>query len=163
MLRLLIIISCTFAYSSLENIESSFDVKVVEEIQRIADESDEYRLPKSVLPNHYNIFLSTRIDQGNFNFTGNVEINVSVKETINQIVLNSKLLNIDKVMVKNISGSEISIGDHTVNETHQFLVIPINGYLDPGNFTIVVFYNGILRTDDLGFYRSSYSLNGITQ
>lgn len=118
----------------------------------------EYRLPNHTKPVLYSIELETAIHEGNFDFSGHVEIEIDVIEATDVITLHSRQLTISKVELWDEDLRVTSaFHNYTIREDREFLEIHLSVTLAPGEkYYIVIDYNGTLRDDDAGFYRSSY-------
>jgi aminopeptidase N len=120
-----------------------------------------YRLPNDTIPIRYDIQLTTRVDEGNFDFTGNVKINLRIVTQTNTITIHSKQLTILNTQLRNSVGGVIETQLATLDPVTEFLTVQtVVGQLTAGQeYVLEINYNGILRQDDQGFYRSSY-VNG---
>lgn len=123
-----------------------------------------YRLPNTTHPESYDISLSTRIDKDMFDFFGHVRIAVVVDETTNEIVLHTRQLVVSDVRLVRFSGNvpiPVALQPHTYDVVPEFLKIrTVSQNLMAGDrLSLEITYNGTLRNDMLGFYRSSY-ING---
>lgn len=128
-------------------------------------EEDSIRLPKSVIPVHYDLSLTTNVHTGARAFNGNVNIRVRIAEDTSSITLHNSGLTIDTIQVTN-SSSGSSIGTTFVNNaTRAFLIITTgNGeVLQLGEeFDVAIVFRGNLATNMEGFYRSQYQVDGET-
>ncbi|XP_053667806.1 aminopeptidase N-like [Anopheles marshallii] len=142
------------------------------------DQDTNYRLPNQTYPLKYNIELTTRIHDNTigdsrFHFEGKVIIQLMAigdpDATTNEITVNYRQINITHVKLWYIMQNdwEITILDDatsfTVDPLREFVTIhspqPLNG-----TYFLELKYNGILREDNGGFYRSSYrDDNGIVK
>lgn len=117
-----------------------------------------YRLPNNTKPESYEITLRTRVDKGQFNFTGNVNIYIEVlEENTKTITLHARQLTFGTITLKQ-GTSEIDLKDHAYDTETEFLTIPLKSdTLIKGRFYYLnIEYSGELRKDMGGFYRSSY-------
>lgn len=123
-----------------------------------------YRLPNTTVPLKYNIELTTHVhDHGSadqFNFEGKVIISLRVEEdNVRNITLHYREITVTHVKLSE-SGSLVLIDDDSsfsTDSTYEFLVIEPPSALKVGVYTLEIQYNGVLRTDNGGFYRSSYT------
>lgn len=117
-----------------------------------------YRLPNNTKPLHYNISLVTFIDRGEFNFSGVVNINLTVLENSNNITLHARQLTTQTVQLRDSRGSSVNGVTFTYDITREFLTISTGQVTLPRGQTydLQISYTGELRTDMGGFYRSSY-------
>lgn len=115
-----------------------------------------YRLPNNTIPENYTISLRSWIYEGNFSFTGIVTIDLLALESSNFITVHQDGLTIGDIQLSS-NNIFIPIEQFEHNDTLDFLTIPVTEDLNPGQrYTLRIEYNGTLRDDDLGFYRSSY-------
>lgn len=158
-----LITSIIFSLLTFGNVVSGqlsnyLNVPNVEDVRVYEDEIYEtYRLPNHTRPSFYRIDLRTWIHEENFSFDGFVEIVVVVSEATNQIVMHSRQMNITKFELRDLSGVLLTTS-MTYDPIREFLVFEVSpGILVPGTrFWLQITYTGILRSDDAGFYRSSY-------
>jgi aminopeptidase N len=117
-----------------------------------------YRLPNNTLPLRYDIEINTRIDEAIFNFFGKVKIRLQVLNQSRDITLHAKQLSIVSVELRNSGGVTVAIQTPSVDPVTNFLtIVLVSEQLMAGQeYTVDIQYSGILRTDNLGFYRSSY-------
>lgn len=131
-----------------------------EGIAAFADPYDgvEYRLPNQTKPIHYDIWLSTAVHQGNFAFEGRVTILIDTFENTSEITLHYRQINIQNVKLMREAGGNIQSNvSFSLNPATEFLIIRPNQMLTaPNKYQIQITYTGTLRSDDAGFYRSSY-------
>jgi aminopeptidase N len=118
-----------------------------------------YRLPNDTIPIRYDIYISTEIHTGeDFEFNGNVKIQLKVVEETEQITIHSRFLDIKKVSLRKIDGAaEIAGTTYDLKKEVDFLIVksPEKLIVDQ-QYILELDYNGTLRTDNMGFYRSSY-------
>lgn len=128
--------------------------------QSVEQQNISYRLPNETYPEHYAIHLKTNIHDGNFSFTGKVEITIVTREVTSTIVIHARQLEISEVKLWNTIGTptEILLDPFEYDEVTEFVIIRLeSGVLQSDTkYLLTVEYNGELRDDNLGFYRSSY-------
>ncbi|KAJ8889370.1 hypothetical protein PR048_008869 [Dryococelus australis] len=121
-----------------------------------------YRLPRSVLPDTYIISLVP--DLNNFTFDGEVSIMVTAAEVTDLITLHANDLDVDNGSISVVSltsGSGISVVDVVEESRRHLLVIRLNRSLEVGEqCSLAVSYSGYMRDDMYGFYRSYYYREG---
>lgn len=123
------------------------------------DVGSNYRLPNDTVPETYDITLTTRIDNADFIFTGNVRIGIYVNESTQRITLHHRQLIITNVELwTNANPAQVvAVGAYTYDPVLEFLQIPVTQTLTAGaRYSLSIDYIGTLRTDNYGFYRSSY-------
>ncbi|XP_069688788.1 aminopeptidase N-like [Periplaneta americana] len=114
---------------------------------------EEYRLPRTVLPEHYSITIKPDFDT--FTFEGTVDIDVVVTEDVPSIKLHYAIMDINEILVSDLGGENVTING-TYDETTNIYDIASELNFTAGNYTIHIEYTGYLLDDMAGFYRSSY-------
>lgn len=119
----------------------------------------DYRLPNSTIPLRYDIWLSTDIHRGVFDFSGRVTIQIEALENTATVTVQIRELTIVNVDLYNAFGVLIqSSVPWTTQDNVEFLIIrPTVALVASQIYSLEVTYNGVLRDDDAGFYRSSYT------
>lgn len=122
------------------------------------------RLPKTSKPIAYEVNLKTAVHNGSRAFEGNVVIKLVIVEATDTLIVHSKSLKINDLVLLDSSDKEIAL-TYTELPTRQFINIEIiRRVLNPNEqYTLKVSYTGFLNTDTSGFYRSSYQLDGVTR
>lgn len=120
-----------------------------------------YRLPENTEPVSYKLRVKPIVDliNNNYTFYGQVDIVIRVKQYTDEIVLNSKGLN-----VSSVSGLEdwktkrvTAVKNYVCNENDEQLVIKLEkSILPPRNYSFSVVFQGILRNDFTGFHKYFY-------
>lgn len=138
------------------NLDEYPPVPRVEDLPPLEDVYTTFRLPNATQPNSYDVTLRTWIHDGNFSFTGNVRVNISIEESTNSITLHHRYLTIGDVSLWTES-DRVPILSTSYNSTFEFFTVSVENTLAPGETYILdVDYTGTLRNDEAGFYRSSY-------
>lgn len=130
-----------------------------------AAEEDSFRLPKSVVPLSYDISLTTNVHNGARAFTGNVKINVEIKEATEKITLHNRGLVPRSVTVKKtVGGADVDVGQ-SADAGKEFLIIVSAGepFQPEDLYTIDIDFTGQLQLGTSGFYRSSYTFDNSTR
>lgn len=157
----LIVLLATFSFIAAKSdpIKLYRDIDV-EGISLYTDPFDgkDYRLPNNTIPLHYDIWLSTNIHNGIFDFDGRVTIQIQAIENTPNITIHYREVTIVKVDLFNAAGfllqSDVPI---ETREDVEFLIITPSLPLVQGQiYSVEITYIGLLRNDDAGFYRSSY-------
>lgn len=120
-----------------------------------------YRLPNHTHPVSYDISLATRIDLGIFDFSGTVKIGIVVDQPTREIVLHASQLTIANVSLARIDGNAtiavITLPPEFDTDVEFVKVKTENVDFSVGDQLILeIGYNGILRTNVDGFFRTSY-------
>jgi hypothetical protein len=147
MLRILFLISCSCVLAQ---------GKINED-----EKMDVFRLPNNTQPTSYRLQITPIIDplNNNFEFTGEVVINILVKYSTPVLTLNAVELNIQTIEIKNINNMAESItNEFKLVEKNEQLKITIEepGFIADQQYEVKIKYSGELRNDMIGFYRSSY-------
>lgn len=115
----------------------------------------DYRLPKSIIPMNYDIKISS-VNFGNFTFEGTCTITAQVKESVDEILLNagSITVNVNTIVV---GKEKFVVANTRKNETTEIFKISLKNKLAVNSTVqITLSFNGKLRDDMIGFYKSSY-------
>lgn len=122
-------------------------------------EEQSYRLPNHTIPEHYDVDIFTKVHLKEDVFNGTVKINIAVLEDTKKVVLHARQLTIDSAKIIDDATSIDCSADYPTQNPTEFLTItPKNGQtLTRGKKLVVeIKYNGKLRQDNGGFYRSTY-------
>ncbi|XP_034325214.2 endoplasmic reticulum aminopeptidase 1-like [Magallana gigas] len=113
------------------------------------------RLPQSVIPLEYDIFLHPNLTE--FMFSGKVEIKCVIRETTNFIVLHSKDLVISQTTLTTIpSNEQKEVRLQMKNDTDQLFLIMEDAIPKDAEILITIVFDGILTINGDGFYLSNY-------
>lgn len=164
--KLLVLVSVAVASSAKLTPQKFFSPPELDEIQdsvveisAFRDPFDglSYRLPNNTIPLHYNVWLTTDIHNGDFDFSGRVQIQIKAVENSTGITLHYRQLTIVAVDFLNAAGVVVQANAPFVKrEDVEFLIISTPPLIEGTIYWVAVSYLGILRNDDAGFYRSSY-------
>ncbi len=113
-----------------------------------------YRLPSTVVPSAYRIFLTPDLE--NFTFSGRVEIDVHVHESVTSFALNAIELELGGATLTS-GGVAHHSTDLSTNEEYQTATFTFDSPLPVGDATIELAFKGILNDQLHGFYRSTYT------
>ncbi|XP_012524023.2 uncharacterized protein LOC105829586 [Monomorium pharaonis] len=112
-----------------------------------------YRLPKTLAPKLYNVYLTPHMEKGVFE--GKVNIYITVEEDTTLIALNSHELNILNIKVLR-NDKEMPWLTNTTNIPQQLRIYLANFVHKNEEIIIEIEFSGVLNDDMKGFYRSSY-------
>ncbi|XP_073817391.1 aminopeptidase N-like [Musca autumnalis] len=118
-----------------------------------------YRLPNNTIPSHYDIVLTTRVDEGIREFTGVVTIDLTVVEETNSIVLNARQLSFTTATIQNGNESPEELNIEYESQ-REFLILTRQvetPFAKNSQLKLSVNYNGVLRNDNAGFYMTTYT------
>nr|CAD7599193.1 unnamed protein product [Timema genevievae] len=126
--------------------------------------SQNYRLPETIVPDTYSVKLIPYLEGDVFTFDGEVLILVNVTTTTNRITLHVNDLEIEdsNVSVRPLdSADNLTLGVITRDEPRHFLDISVPAGLTAGQqYEVNIQYQGYMRDDMFGFYRSYYYVRG---
>jgi len=110
------------------------------------------RLPSSISPEHYRITLQPNMDT--FQVNGTSEIEATVHEETDYILIHVKNITVDSFSVENYS-----VKRKLYYNENDFYIVQLNNRLKKGVILIHLTYHYTLTADELvGFYNSSYLL-----
>lgn len=159
--------------SLLENLQLSHkNGRVLGKYQRLMYHTGEYekqpnakylndrsfRLPNNTEPVSYDLRLSTDIHSGVFGFQGEVTILIRALEATNSVTLHSRQTIIERIDLLAPNGTLFEANvSFTYDSEVEFLVIPVSRGLEAGEeLSIEITYQGVLRSELMGFFRTSY-------
>ena len=129
--------------------------------RKLSDENGtiNYRLPNNTRPLHYDIHLTTHVHESKFEFEGHVVVKFEPKSApLNEITLH--MFKLKNIKVKLLDINKTTLADNLesdFNVTTDFLTIKTENNLTIGeNYYLEFDYEGELRDDNVGFYKSSY-------
>lgn len=128
---------------------------------------DPSRLPTNVIPVHYDLNLRAMTGSkfsGERAYTGSVKIHIRIVSNTNSITLHNRGLTITNIILTGVGGGTPITTTYSIVTNYDFLVIDTSStILSQGQeFTLQIDFSGNMRTDNGGFYRSSYRANGET-
>ena len=100
--------------------------------ERLVD--DRYRLPRSVVPNRYDLTLAP--DLATATYEGAVEIAVTVVEPVDRVVLNAIELEIDGGTLTADDGRALDVAAVELDEEHQRATLVLPEIAAPGAWTL---------------------------
>uniref|UniRef100_A0AAG5CQ28 Aminopeptidase n=1 Tax=Anopheles atroparvus TaxID=41427 RepID=A0AAG5CQ28_ANOAO len=120
-----------------------------------------YRLPNYIVPTHYRLYLETEVHTGNRTYTGRVDIYLDVQRQTSTIYVHNRGLHITYNQLRSVSDNDI--GDLleesmriAEDPEREFSIFSVRRAIAPDQYVLRVWFEGQLRTDDNGFYLSSY-------
>ena len=116
-------------------------------------ERDHNRLPRDVIPSHYDLALVPDLDAGTF--TGTADIAVAVTTPVTELVLHALDLEITEAwLASDHARLDIAVTFHAETETATFA---LSGTATPGEWTLHTRFSGELNDKLVGFYRSTFA------
>ena len=112
------------------------------------------RLPRTVLPQRYDLTLQPDLDEATF--SGRVEVAVEVLEPVDEIVLNAAELEVGEAWLERADGTCFDAGV-SLDDEAQRLVLTLDSQLEPGDWTVHIRFAGVLNDRLRGFYRSTFT------
>lgn len=154
MLRLILLVTCATILVSGQNVP--LHTRKVEDGILPVDTDTSYLLPTNTKPISYDIELTTNIHLDNIDFSGNVKIVIDVIQATDTITIHAhENLTISEVK---LDGAVIPSTGITKDLVRQFLIIKTTPIILQGTKPVLeISYTGELRTDQAGFYKSTYT------
>lgn len=117
------------------------------------DDPIRYRLPNNTRPETYNLSVRTNVHKDDFDYDGNISINILIVNATREIILHSKNLFISSIRLSNATDTVETTWD--TDETTDFLIITTKGAeLLPGSrYRLDIEFEGVLGTNPRGFFR----------
>lgn len=137
-------------------LKKKFDMNLSKAASKIM-ENLTFRLPASIRPVAYNLFLHPNLEDKTF--SGNVKIEFNVTDSIPFVALHSKFLNVTtNKLIRNLeNGAEgIAIKNSFEYPKFEYFVVEPETTLEVGDYTIDLDFKGNLHDKIVGFYGSSY-------
>ncbi|MBK5223095.1 MAG: ERAP1-like C-terminal domain-containing protein [Acidimicrobiia bacterium] len=113
-----------------------------------------YRLPRSVVPSHYDLVLEPDLDAATF--IGSVRVDVEVVEPVDEIVLNALDLEIGTASLVGPNGTTL-VGTVTYDPDTERALIGLDDAAAPGQWRLELTFAGELNDKLVGFYKSTYT------
>jgi aminopeptidase N len=113
-----------------------------------------YRLAQTVVPSAYRIFITPDLEK--FTFSGRVEIDVEIKESVSDLTLNAVELELGAATVS-ADGTSYRSLEHTLDDTYETATFVFDRELPVGPAIVEIAFDGILNDQLHGFYRSTYT------
>ena len=116
---------------------------------------DQYRLPRAVLPVHYDLTLEPDLEAGTFD--GVVVITLEVTEPTTSVVLNAAELEVNSARLEEPDARTLIEADAIgLDEQAERLVIDLTALASPGTWRLHLAFRGVLNDKLKGFYRSTF-------
>lgn len=133
--------------------------------QPIQEISDDYRLPKNVVPTNYVIELTPYLDTNDtnkFTFKGQSKIDLVIKQNTKTITFHANNLNLSNIILEySLSENQSKQIDNIkpeINKQKDFVTLTLEEELNSTlkNVKLSLHFTGVLNDNLRGFYRSSY-------
>jgi puromycin-sensitive aminopeptidase len=112
-----------------------------------------FRLPRHVLPLHYDLELTP--DLVNLTFFGAVAIDIKVTKASSEILINTKDLRLGRISIENSNGTVLE-GTAESDDELQRTAIKFAGKVGKGKWRLKINFAGVLNDELKGFYRSTW-------
>ena len=114
---------------------------------------DPFRLPRHVVPTHYDIRLEPDLDT--VRFDGSVGIDIDVAVSTDTIVLNTADIDIKSATLLSPSGS-IAVAEMSYDEEYERVTLVLDATAAPGSYRLEIEHSGIINDQLRGLYKSVY-------
>lgn len=125
---------------------------------------ESFRLPKEVVPIHYDLLLHPNLEEGTF--SGKVTILIDVQDKRRTIALHQQDLTITHAELHTHGlekDYEINISSMTEPSKYEIFVLSTEDEIQPGLYDLTFEFDGTLINKISGFYRSTYQYNNSTR
>ena len=112
-----------------------------------------FRLPRLVVPTHYDIQLEPDLDT--LRFDGSVGIDIEVATSTDTIVLNAADIDIKSAVLLSPSGS-ITVAEMAYDEEYERVTLVLDATAAPGSYRLEIEHSGIINDQLRGLYKSIY-------
>ncbi|KAM5171352.1 aminopeptidase N-like isoform 1-T2 [Mantella aurantiaca] len=128
---------------------------------------DSYRLPKTLIPDHYDVDLRPVLEKDNrglYVFHGKSVAHFKCVNSTNLVIIHINKLNISNFVLKDDTNINIKVNKEQIVEKTNYFVLHLDESLKNGKtYTLHTEFIGELADDLAGFYRSEYVENGETK
>ena len=112
-----------------------------------------FRLPRNVIPVHYDLHLEPDLET--FTFEGSVSIRIGITDTLDEIVLNAAEIDM-KSMVLRGEDVTIEVTGVTHDDEYERATLTLAHPASPGTYSLDISYGGLINDQLRGLYRSTY-------
>lgn len=114
----------------------------------------EYRLPTNVSPESYDLWI--KINLNTFKFDGTVTIAFNVLTETKTIAINAKDITVAWSDVTLSQTTTVKPIGSSYNDTEEIATLVFADVISQGKYNLELKFNGDIRTDLKGLYKSSY-------
>lgn len=119
------------------------------------EENFGYRLPEDIVPTSYELKIIPNL-KDNFDFSGEVTINVKATANTNKVILHCRDLNVTAISISNET-EKINQDCHEFIVDKEFLKLTTRSELLKNcEYSIRALFRGSLRDEPVGFYKERY-------
>ncbi|MEA2580763.1 MAG: puromycin-sensitive aminopeptidase [Actinomycetota bacterium] len=118
------------------------------------DSEARYRLPRSVIPQHYAMTVEPDLDAASF--SGTQEVRIQVLEPITEIVLNALGLDLQDGSLTAADGTQVEIAKIRMDPEAERAHLELQSAAAAGDWTLSVRFEGEFNRQLTGFYLSTY-------
>lgn len=142
-------------FCALANAFPTYNLNKTSDISLFEDEEESRRLPNSTIPVIYELSIRTNLPQ--LDYSGTVRIEISVLEETQLLILNQFQIDISEIVLSDNQGEVVELGVFTTDDDLRLLRIPtITPLIVDETYFLNIVFSSVLRTDNYGFYRTSY-------
>ena len=121
---------------------------------------EQVRLPQTIIPESYNLHLVTNLPS--LLVSGNVAITATVNGTTRYVIFHAKDMSVNDISVK-VGAQTLGINRVFNYSKNDFMIVELSQSLNDGETVVTSMnFNYSLRGDLVGFYNSSYTMDGQT-
>ena len=124
----------------------------------MSEHTDPFHLPRNAIPSRYDLTLQPDLEQATF--TGSVIISLAVVEPTDAIWLNAADLEIISTALEDGEGNHVCSPEAELVAEEQRLRLGVGASLPPGNYRLMLGFEGVLNDKLRGFYRSVFKDDG---
>ncbi|EGI71144.1 hypothetical protein G5I_00028, partial [Acromyrmex echinatior] len=121
------------------------------------------RLPNNTMPVHYDISLTSYLEEGNFTFYGKSNVKFKICYASSKISLHSKELEINETatMLINDKDTIYKPMEHIYNNVTDILTLNFKNVLSPGLYILNMKFSGNLLPESMrrGFMKFPYTID----
>ncbi len=112
-----------------------------------------FRLPRHVVPTHYDIRLEPDLDT--LRFDGTVGIDIEVMVSTDTLVLNAADIDIKSAALLSPSGT-IAVTEMSYDEEYERMTLVLDATAKPGSYRLEIEHSGSINDQLRGLYKSIY-------